>query len=93
MRVNLNNFQLKDYIKDKYESYAEIKIGLSALIALLPTMTYKEHDKLRYKHGHAVMRFWLAETPEPRRQDMPFVEDNVEWGLRRAIDHEEGSPF
>jgi hypothetical protein len=93
MRVNLNNFQLKDYIKDKYERYEEIMIGLSALIALLPTMTYKEHDKLRYKHGHAVMRFWLAETPEPRRQHNPFVEDKVEWGLRRVMDHEEGIPF
>jgi hypothetical protein len=57
-----NHFQLQDLIKDKYERYEEILIGLSALIALLPTMTYKEHDKLRYKHGHAVMRFWLAET-------------------------------
>jgi hypothetical protein len=93
MRGNLNNFQLQDQIKHEYETYEEIKIGLNALIALLPTMTYKEHDKLRYKHGHAVMRFWLAETPEPRRQDMPFVEDNVEWGLRRVMDSEEPKPF
>jgi hypothetical protein len=70
MRVNLNNFQLQDQIKDKYESFEEIMIGLSALIALLPTMTYKEHDKLRYKHCHAVMRFNVPETPEPRRQDV-----------------------